>query len=59
MNDLNRQSIIEKYRDQEFVYIKKIDNYEQRMSDLTEEVKAMKLMIRQNQNDSDEVRKCQ
>lgn len=27
MNDLNRQSIIEKYRDQEFTYIKKIENY--------------------------------
>ena len=51
MNDLNRQSIIEKYRDQEYTYIKKIENYEQRIAEMTEEVKNMKLLIKQNDGD--------
>ena len=57
MNDLNRQSIIEKYRDQEFTYIKKIENYQQKIAELTEEVKNMKLIIKQN--DGEEIKRCQ
>lgn len=57
VNEVNWQSAIEKQRENEQTYINKIEVYEHKISELTEEVRNMKMLLKQT--DTQEMKKSQ
>ena len=57
LNEVNWQSAIEKQRENEQTYINKIEVYEHKIAELTEEVRNMKMLLKQT--DPQELKKSQ
>lgn len=57
INEVNWQSAIEEQKENEHTYINKIEVYEHKIAELTEEVRNMKMLLKQT--DPQELKKCQ